>query len=218
MTSQIDVNYMQVVPGTFTPNPSNDHRSLYPWIEPEYLCNPAPKPKTGVQGECGLELPENFSKIREALREGKVPTGFGEKPSNPKDIIGSDKIPLHLWPETATVLGSLGMLEGALKYGRSNFRAVGVKASIYIDAAKRHLNKWFEGQDIDPDSGLPELGKALACIAILIDAEAVGKLNDDRMVKGGYLKLIEEMTPHVKRLKEQYKNHDPKHYTIEDEV
>ena len=127
-----------------------------------------------------------------------------EKPSNPKDIVGSDKLPLHLWPETATVLGCLGMLEGALKYGRSNFRAVGVKSSIYVDAAKRHLNKWFEGQDIDPDSGLPELGKALACIAIIIDAQAAGKLNDDRMVRGGYAKLVEEMTPHVARLKKQY--------------
>ena len=49
------------------------------------------------------------------------------KPTNPKDAVGSDKLPLHLWPTTATVVGALGLLDGALKYGRSNFRAVGVR-------------------------------------------------------------------------------------------
>jgi hypothetical protein len=138
------------------------------------------------------------------------------KPSNPKDIIGSDKVPLHLWPETATVLGALALLDGALKYGRSNFRSVGVKASIYFDAAKRHLNAWNEGEDNDPDSGLPHLAHVLACVAILIDARAAGKLTDDRMIKGGYRELIDTMTPHVKRLKELHKDKNPKHYTIAD--
>ena len=47
------------------------------------------------------------------------------KPSNPKDMIGSNKLPLHLWPNTATAMGSLGFLNGALKYGRANFREIG---------------------------------------------------------------------------------------------
>ncbi len=138
------------------------------------------------------------------------------KPTNPKDIIGSNKLPLHLWPETATVLGCLGLLDGALKYGRSNFRAIGVKASIYVDALKRHTNAYFEGQDDDPDSGLPHLAHILACAAILIDAKALNVLNDDRQYPGGYMKLVEEMTPHVARLKEKHKDKSPKHYTIQD--
>ncbi len=88
-----------------------------------------------------------------------------------------------------------------LKYGRSNFRAVGVRASIYYDAASRHLNAWFEGEAVDPDSGLPHLAHALACLAIIVDAEAAGKLNDDRMHPGGYRALINSLTPHVARLK-----------------
>lgn len=138
------------------------------------------------------------------------------KPTNPKDAVGSDKLPLHLWPETATVLGCLGLLDGALKYGRSNFRAVGVRASIYYDAARRHLNAWFEGEDCDPDSGLPHLAHVLACVAIVIDAKATGKLNDDRMTPGGYRALVEEYTPHVKRLKELHRDKNPKHFTIAD--
>lgn len=138
------------------------------------------------------------------------------KNTNPKDILGSDKLPLHLWPTTATATGSLALLDGMLKYGRSNWRVAGVRASIYIDAAIRHIYKYLEGEDFDPDSGVPHLGHALACLAILVDAKAAGKLNDDRLVDGGYPNLIKELTPHVSRLKELHKEKSPKHYTIED--
>jgi hypothetical protein len=137
-------------------------------------------------------------------------------PINPKDIAGSDKIPLHLWPTTASALGSLALLDGALKYGRTNYRAVGVRASIYYDAMNRHMNAWFEGEDADPSSGLPHLAHALACIAILVDSEAAGKLNDDRMIAGGHRALMDDLTPHVARLKALYKDRDPKHYNIQD--
>lgn len=138
------------------------------------------------------------------------------KPKNPKDVLGASKIPVHLWPSTATILGSLGLLDGALKYGRSNFRATDVRATIYADACMRHLNAWLEGEDNDPDSGLPQLAHALACLAIIVDAEAAGSLIDDRMFPGGYRKMITEMTPHVERLKAMYGDKSPKHYTIAD--
>lgn len=140
------------------------------------------------------------------------------KPTNPKDIIGSDKLPIHLWPATATALGCLGLLDGALKYGRANFRAVGVRATIYVDACLRHVYKFFEGENSDPDSGLPHLAHALACLAILVDADAAGKLNDDRNVHGGYVGMVGVLTPHVKRLKEKYEGRSPKHYTIADDI
>ena len=140
------------------------------------------------------------------------------KASNPKDSIGADKLPLFLWPATATNLGCLALLDGALKYGRSNFRHVGVRASIYHDAAKRHISAWFEGEDTDPDSGLPHLAHALACLAIIVDAEAAGKLHDDRMTVGGYRAQVEALTGHVARLKSLHASRDPKHYTIADEA
>lgn len=138
------------------------------------------------------------------------------KDSNPKDAIGSNKMPLHLWPETATLMGCLGLMDGAEKYGRANYRAIGVRASIYVDACKRHLNAWFEGEDHDPDSGLPHLAHALACLAILVDAQAADQLTDDRQIQGGYRKLVGQLTPHVGRLKELHADKNPKHYTIKD--
>lgn len=138
------------------------------------------------------------------------------KPTNPKDLIGTNKVPMHLWPETASALGALALLDGALKYGRGNWRVAGVRASIYVDATRRHLAKWFEGEDIDPDSGLPHLAHALASIAILVDAGAAGKLVDDRQVQGGFLKLIDSLTPMVAQLRERHADKSPKHYTIAD--
>ena len=140
------------------------------------------------------------------------------KPTNPKDKLGSNKIPYHLFPKTAVAHGTLAMLYGALLYGRSNFRAIGVRASIYYDACSRHLDKWFEGETYDKDSGVHHLGHALACIAIILDAEAANKLNDDRMVKGGYLELMEKLTPEVKRLKHEFDDRNPHHYTKEDNL
>lgn len=141
------------------------------------------------------------------------------KPTNPKDAIGSSKLPLHLWPATATAMGSLALLDGALKYGRANWRASGVRASIYVDACNRHLNAWFEGEDCAPDSGLPHLAHALACLAVLVDADAAGNLTDDRQYPGGYQALVERLTPHVERLKDEAFDRKPAHhYTIADAV
>lgn len=138
------------------------------------------------------------------------------KPTNPKEALGSSKIPVHLWPTTATVMGSMGLLDGMLQYGRSNYRDAGIRFSIYFDAAMRHMFRLASGEDFDPDSGLPHESHILACIAIIVDARAAGKLNDDREVMGGLIKLIAELTPHVNRLKERHKGEDPKHYTIAD--
>lgn len=140
------------------------------------------------------------------------------KPTNPKEDIGSDKLPIHLWPETATALGCLGLLDGALKYGRSNFRPMGVRASIYNDAVRRHMGAWFEGEDNDPDSGLPHLAHALANLAILVESIAKGNLNDDRMYSTNYRAWLDSLTPHVPRLKEKHKDKSPHHYTIKDSV
>jgi hypothetical protein len=139
------------------------------------------------------------------------------KPTNPKDIIGSTKLPLHLWPTTATAMGCIGLLEGATKYGRQNWRAAGVRASIYVDACKRHLDAWFEGEEVAPDSGVPHLANALACLAIIVDAQAAGKLTDDRAFNGaGYRALVEALTPQVTRLKALHADKAPKHWTIAD--
>jgi hypothetical protein len=138
------------------------------------------------------------------------------KSTNPKEAFGDAKLPLHLWPTTATAMGSVALLDGALKYGRSNWRVAGVRATTYIAAIKRHLQLYEEGEDTAEDSGVPHLGHILACVAILIDAKAAGKLNDDRAVRGGYRDLVAELTPMVAALKHRHSDKSPRHYTIQD--
>ena len=137
-------------------------------------------------------------------------------PENPKDICGSNKLPLHLWPSTATAMGCIALLNGALKYGRGNFRTIGVRATIYIDAAMRHITAWAEGEECDQEDGVPHLAAALACLAILVDAQAARSLNDDRNYPGGYLDAVKKLTPHVARLKAHHAGKSPKHYSVKD--
>ncbi len=139
-----------------------------------------------------------------------------KKSTNPKQAVGSTKLPLHLWPASATATGCLGLLEGKGKYGRSNWRASPVIASIYIDAAKRHLDAWFEGEEFAPDSGVPHLANALASIAIVVDAQAAGTLIDDRNIEGGYRGLVDKLTPFVKMIQDLHADKSPRHYTIAD--
>lgn len=103
-----------------------------------------------------------------------------EKPSNPKDALGIKRFPFSVIPMEVVAGIGLAMLEGALKYGRHNYRAIGVRASVYFDATLRHTVRWWEGEDIDPDSGLHHIDKAIASLVVLRDAIYCGKLNDDR--------------------------------------
>lgn len=105
---------------------------------------------------------------------------MSEKESNPKDAVGVRKAPLSTVPAGVLMEIGLAMMEGARKYGRHNYRVTGVRASVYYDAALRHLMDWWEGTDIDPDSGLSHVTKALACLTVLRDAEINGMLEDDR--------------------------------------
>lgn len=140
------------------------------------------------------------------------------KPTNPKDSIGSNKLPLHLVPPSAKAYCALGLLEGACKYGRANWRNAGVRASIYYDAAARHLDAWFEGQTNDPKTGIPHLANAIACLAILIDATEARMLIDDRNIEGGYGETRDWVNEEVPRIKALFADHNPHHFTIGDNV
>ncbi len=143
---------------------------------------------------------------------------MSEKESNPKQAFADNKIPVHLWPPVATYLGTLGLLDGACKYGRANWRESGVLASTYYSALNRHINAWMEGENLDPDSRLPHLGHALACLAILVDAQMTGQLTDDRNYRGeGYRKVMTTLTALVPTIRERYKDKAPKHYDKQDE-
>lgn len=102
--------------------------------------------------------------------------------ANPKDACGVLKVSLSYVPAPVIAELALGMQEGGLKYGRHNYRVVPVRASIYYDATMRHMMDWWEGTDIDAESGakLHHVTKAIASLVVLRDAMMQGTLIDDR--------------------------------------
>lgn len=103
-----------------------------------------------------------------------------KKQTNPKGALGVKKVPLHCVPCGPLLEMGLAMMEGGRKYGTHNYRPMGVRASVYYNAAMRHLIDWWEGEDIDPDSGIHHIIKAAACIFVLRDSMLMGNFNDDR--------------------------------------
>lgn len=103
------------------------------------------------------------------------------KDTNPKDAIGTAKVPMiSVVPQRVLAEVALGLMEGARKYARHNYRIAGVRASVYVDAAARHLAQFWEGQDVDPDSGLSHVTKAIASLVVLRDSMLHGNWTDDR--------------------------------------
>lgn len=140
-----------------------------------------------------------------------------KKNTNPKDAVGVAKMPLST--VSAPVLGEVGlaMMEGALKYGRHNYRVSGVRASVYYDAAIRHLTAFWEGEDNATDSGMPHLAHVIACMTVLRDSQIQGNWVDDRPPKSPgdwQVKLNEK----AKALLEKYPDPVAAHTEIDNAV
>ena len=139
-----------------------------------------------------------------------------EKLSNPKDVIGTTKIPLGIVPASVKAYAALAWLEGKLKYGGVNWREAGVRTSIYMDALQRHYDKYYDGgQWADPVTRVPHLASIIACAGIVLDAQLAGKLTDDRPKSQPDLPdLIDGLSEIVAHLKDLYQDKQPHHYTI----
>lgn len=144
----------------------DDFKQTYLSQQEKDLASREPKPLTG----------------KEAFKPLHV--SFGSwKETNPKDAVGVRKVPLSVVPSGVMTELGLALLEGARKYGRHNYRVAGIRYSVYYDAAMRHLMSWWEGEDIDRDSGLSHVTKAIATLTVLRDAMIRRSYSDDRPPK-----------------------------------
>lgn len=100
--------------------------------------------------------------------------------TDPKGEAGKLKCPLHLLSPIAMAQIAWVLALGAIKYGPWNWRGNKVEAMTYVGAIMRHLGAWVSGEDIDPESGRSHLAHIAAGCNILLDAQHVGNLIDNR--------------------------------------
>lgn len=83
---------------------------------------------------------------------------------------------------------------GAKKYGAYNWRTAGVRHTVYLEAAMRHILQALDGEKVDGESDQPHEAHAMACMAIILDAKSVGKLIDDLPPPGNVTEVIARLT------------------------
>lgn len=89
------------------------------------------------------------------------------------------KIRLELLPPELVFGVSSVLTHGAKKYADRNWE-LGMDWSRPFAGALRHLWKWWSGEHLDADSGLPHLHHAATNIAFLIAYEERDTGTDDR--------------------------------------
>ena len=124
---------------------------------------------------------------------------MSERGPNPKDLYGVKKVSLSKIPGVAKLHCALAMMDGAVKYDPYNWRNNSVLATIYIDAAMRHLQAWLDGEEYAPDSRVHHLGHVMACCAIVLDAQEGGNLIDDRPHKGKFAEVAARLADLLKK-------------------
>lgn len=155
---------------------------------------------------CAAVPPPGPRRCKVVHEDGKTQLVFdNRKPSNPKDAVGVLKAAMSYVPCPVLMELGVAMMEGGMKYGRHNYRVVGVRASVYYDALMRHMMSWWEGEDTDPDSGVSHVTKAIASLVVIRDSMMQGNWVDDRppRAKADWLPPLNEA---VKALAEKYPN------------
>lgn len=114
--------------------------------------------------------------------------------TNPKDRFGREKPDITSIPPAALIHEALAMQNGASKYGPYNWRAKTVAARVYLAAACRHIMSYLDGEQNASDSGIHHLGHARASLGIVLDAESMGTLVDDRPIAGQAAALLAAFT------------------------
>lgn len=199
----------------------NTHRfePLSPSEEEAYYRNHYRNTALAAAKELGFAVPASADAaiaLNGASLSGGSIQSDGKKDTNPKDAVGTKKPALSCVPLPVLMEVGIGMMEGARKYGRHNYRISAVRASVYFDATIRHLFAWFEGEDLDPDSGLSHVTKAITSLIVLRDAMIQDKVVDDRPPSSPEA-WLKNLQPNVDAVFDRHPTAVPA-YTHEDKV
>lgn len=114
-------------------------------------------------------------KLAEGYSVGSLdPRGEIKGQKNDSEKPRMDLVPAGAVLETAKVFTF-----GAKKYAPHNWRK-GFEYGRLIAALERHIAAFKEGEDTDPESGLPHMAHASCCVMMLIEHQLKGYGFDDR--------------------------------------
>jgi hypothetical protein len=150
--------------------------------------------------------PEDYKELNREPVELPNPRLTSVLRVNPKAAFGAKKPGAGNVSQLVMMEVAVGMLEGAMKYGRHNYRDnEGISAQTYYDATRRHLDTWYEGENIDPDSNLSHITKAIASLTVLRDAMLTGHFIDDRPpMMDGFTEFKEGLEKQIEKLNKKY--------------
>lgn len=157
-------------------------------------------------------LPESVTSDAEIAKFHGRTGVLDTKPTNPKDAAATGRVPLGLLSPIAKAHWALAQHCGRVKYGAWNWREAGARASIYIDAICRHADAYLSGETYDPADDTHHLGNVMACCAILLEAEAAGKLVDDRPPHIDMRATYADVERRMADLTAKYADRNPKHW------
>jgi hypothetical protein len=151
------------------------------WVDP---LHPMPMPKfINPEGDA-RKLQDILQHPSHDPRPGKVAIPAEVKPTNPKQLYGDKKPPVHLIHQIAELHESAALHSGKRKYGENNYLKTEVEAMTYVGAMLRHIKAWVSGERVDPKELVHHLGAVKACATILLVTEATGMLIDNRPTAG----------------------------------
>lgn len=143
-------------------------------------------------------------------------TGVAFKESNPKSKAALVKLSSSCISQLVMMELTVAMGEGSIKYGRHNYREEGVLYSTYYDATRRHLDWFWEGQDIDVASGLHHVTKAISSLIVLRDAMIMGLAIDNRppsLPPDEFDAFVADLEARHQENLKRYQHMNPKHIT-----
>ena len=92
------------------------------------------------------------------------------KPASKKEFKhDQDKLRYDLLPVQSVEWLVKVLTHGAEKYTPNSWQKVNPFYERYFAALMRHLMAWKQGEEIDPDSGLPHLAHVMCCTVFLLE-------------------------------------------------
>jgi hypothetical protein len=108
-----------------------------------------------------------------------VDPAYAHDPRAQAGRANTGKVELSLVPTVLTEEVAKVLMFGAQKYDKHNWRK-GFAWTSVMNSMMRHVNAWLDGEDLDPESGLPHLAHIGCNVAFLLEFRKYGMGIDDR--------------------------------------